>query len=110
MIRLTRGIIFFVICAVTMISAYQLARACKVDEFFLSKENGLAASTPKILNAAIKLDEEGNKEKLAGLLGNGSVIRRGSTVISVFLECSMTGCLSFNLKSSMFPGIEITHS
>ncbi len=89
MIRLIRSVIFFVVCVFTMTSAYQLAWACQVDEFFLSKENGLAASTPEILNTAIKLDEEGNREKLAGLLGNGSVIRLKGEIKVQVLERSV---------------------
>ncbi len=104
MIRLTRGIIFFAVCAVTMIAAYQFARACQVDEFFLSKENGLAASTPEILNTAIKLDEEGNKEKLAGLLGNGSVIRlKGDIKVQVLERSVEFKTLKIKLPESKDP-------
>jgi hypothetical protein len=80
MIRLTRGIILLMVCAVTMISASQFAGACQVDDFFLSKENGLAASTPEILNRAIKLDE---------LLSNGSVIRLKGDIKVQVLERSI---------------------
>lgn len=104
MMRLTRGLVFFVVCAVTMASAYQFARACQVDEFFLSKENGLAASTPEMLNTAIKLNEEGDKEKLAALLTNGSLIRlKGDIKVQVLERSVEFKTLKIKLPDSKDP-------
>ena len=71
----TKMIFAFVICASMLISAQQAATACQVDEFYHTKEGALAATSTETLNMAIKYEEEGNKGKLAGLLGNGSVLR-----------------------------------
>ena len=57
---MTKGIIPCTIFALIVISAYQSALACQVDEFYLTKDGALAASTPETLNAAIRLKEEGN--------------------------------------------------
>jgi hypothetical protein len=72
---ITKTIILFVVCAVIVISVYQSASACQVDEFYLTKEGALAASTPETLNSAIKFEAEGNKEKLADLMKTGTVLR-----------------------------------
>ena len=64
--RITRAIIVFVVCAAMAIPVYQFASACQVDEFYHTNEGALAASTPETLITAIKLQEDGNKEKLAG--------------------------------------------
>ena len=54
------------------------------SEFYNTREGSLAATDPEILNEAIKYEEGGNKEKLAALLGNLSVIRlKGDIKIQV---------------------------
>ncbi len=73
--RTPKMIFAFVLCALMLSSVPQAAMACQVDEFYHTKEGALAATTSETLNMAIKYEEEGNKEKLAGLLSNGSVLR-----------------------------------
>jgi hypothetical protein len=65
----------FVIYAVMVISASQSASACQVDDFYLTKGGALAAFTQETLNAAIRFQEEGNKEKLADFITSGTVLR-----------------------------------
>ena len=86
--RTLKMIFAFAICVLILGSVHQAASACQVDEFFRTKEGALAAATPEILNEAIK-DEDGNKEKLAGLLGNGSVLRLKGDVKVQVLERSV---------------------
>jgi hypothetical protein len=82
--RISKMTFAFVICALMLSSVQQAASACQVDEFYHTKEGALAATTPEVLNEAIKYEEEGNKEKLAGLLGNGSVLRlKGDSKVQV---------------------------
>lgn len=63
--RTGKKTMLILVCALMVISFHQSASACQVDEFYNTKEGFLAASTPETLNAAIKLEEEGNKERLA---------------------------------------------
>lgn len=73
--KMTKAIISVVVFAVILISAYQSVLACQVDDFYLTKDGALAASTPETLNAAIRLEEEGNKEKFEYLVKNGTVLQ-----------------------------------
>ncbi len=86
--RIAKVIIVLTVCALTVIPEYQSASACQVDEFYLTKEGTLAASTPEILSEAIKLEDVGNKEELAGLQGSGSVMRLKGDVKVRVLERS----------------------
>ena len=86
--RITRAIIVFMVCAATAIPVYQFASACQVDEFYHTIESALAASTPETLITAIKLHEEGNKEKLADLMKNGKVLRLAGNIKVQVLERS----------------------
>ena len=73
--RRTKTIIFLVVCTMMAISVHQSASACKVDDFFTTKEGALASSTQETLSAATRFQEEGNKEKLADLIKGGTVVR-----------------------------------
>ena len=86
---MTKTIICFVIYAVMVISASQSASACQVDDFYLTKEGALAASTQETLNAAIRFQEEGNKEKLADLITSGTVLRLTNDIKVQVLERSV---------------------
>ncbi len=87
--RITKTIIFIVVCAVMVIQVHQSASACQVDEFYLTKEGALAASTQETLSAASKFEEEGNREKLAGLMKSGTVLRLTDNVKVQVLERSV---------------------
>ncbi len=87
--RITKTIIFIVVCALTVISLYKSASACQVDEFYMTKEGALAASTSETLNLAIKLEEEGNKDKLAFVIKSGTVLRLTDNVKVQVLERSV---------------------
>jgi hypothetical protein len=86
--RIIKTIIFLAACALMVIPAHQSAPACQVDEFYNTKEGALAASTPESLNAAIKLEEEGNKDKLAVLVKSGTVLRLTDNIKVQVLERS----------------------
>jgi len=87
--RISKMTFVFVICALMLISAYQPASACQVDEFYTTKEGSLAATTPEILNEAVKYEDEGNKDKLAGLVSNRSVLRLKGDIKVQVLERSV---------------------
>jgi hypothetical protein len=87
--RITKTIMFIVASAVMAISAAPVsAFACQVDEFYHTKDGVLAASTPEILTSAIKFGEEGNKEKLADLITNGTILRLTGNIKVQVLERS----------------------
>ena len=87
--RIRRTIIYSLVCAAMVISVHQYASACQVDEFYLTKEGALAASTQETLNAAIKFEEEGNKEKLAELIKSGTALRLTDNIRVQVLERSV---------------------
>jgi hypothetical protein len=89
MYKTIKTIILIVVCAVMVISVYQFASACQVDEFYNTKGGALAASTSEILIAAIKLEEVGSKEKLADLMKSGTVLRLTDNVKVQVLERSV---------------------
>jgi len=86
--RITKAILFFVVLAVVVISVKQSASACAVSAFYHTKEGVLAASTQETLSAAIKFAEEGNQEKLADLMKDGSVLRLTANIKVQVLERS----------------------
>ena len=86
--RMTKAIMSVVVFAVTLISAYHFALACQVDDFYLTKDGTLAASTPENLNAAIRLQEEGNKKKLGDLVKNGTILQLNDNIKVQVLERS----------------------
>jgi hypothetical protein len=89
MYKTTKTIILIVVCAVMLISVCQFASACQVDEFYNTKGGALAASTPEILIAAIKLEEEGSREKLADHMKSGTVLRLTDNIKVQVLERSV---------------------
>ncbi len=96
---MTKTTIFLVCYAVMATSVHQYATACQVDEFYQTKEGALAASAPETLNAAIKLEEDGNKEKLAVLMKGGTVLRLSNNVKVRVLERSF----EFKMLKIKFP-------
>jgi hypothetical protein len=88
MSRITRALIFSMVCAAMVIPAYQFASACQVDEFYHTNEGALAASTLETLITAIKFQEAGNKEKLADLIKSGKVLRLAGNIKVHVLERS----------------------
>jgi hypothetical protein len=89
MSNITKTIIYFVVCAVMGISVAQSASACRVDDFYLTKEGALAASTQETLNDATRLEEEGNKDKLADLIKSGMALRFTGDIKVQVLERSV---------------------
>jgi hypothetical protein len=72
-----------------VLSLSRFASACQVDEFYLTKNGTLAASTSEVLLAAIKFQEEGNKENLADLIKSGTVLRLTDNIKVQVLERSV---------------------
>jgi hypothetical protein len=85
---ITKKIIFYVVCTVLARSLSQFASACEVNEFYLTKDGTLAASTSEVLLAAIKFQDEGNKVTLADLIQNGTVLRLTDNIKVQVLERS----------------------
>jgi hypothetical protein len=86
---ITKTIISLFVCAVMVLSLAQFASACEVNEFYLTKDGTLAASTSEALLAAIKFQEAGNKEKLAGLIKSGTVLQLTDNIKVQVLERSV---------------------
>jgi hypothetical protein len=86
--RTIKTVMFFAAFVVMAVSVYEFASACQVDEFYHTKEGALAASTPEILNAAIKFEGEDSKVKLADLMKSGTVVRLAENVKVQVLERS----------------------
>lgn len=72
-----------------VISISQFSSACQVDEFYLTKDDTLAASTSEVLLAAIKFQDEGNKGNLADLIKSGTVLRLNNNIKVQVLERSI---------------------
>jgi len=89
MTSMKKSMICFVVCAALLLSLSQFASACEVNEFYLTTDGTLAASTPEVLLAAIKFQEEGNKEKLEALIKSGTVLRLNDNMKVQVLERSV---------------------
>ncbi len=97
--RITKAFISVVVFAMTLFSAYQFALACQVDDFYLTKDGALAASTPETLSSALGLQEGGNKEKLEALVKTGTVLQLKGNIKVQVLERS----LEFNMLKIKLP-------
>jgi phage gp36-like protein len=64
------------------------ASACQIDDFYLTKEGYVAASTPENLSEAIKYQEEGSQGKIAGMMKNGMVVKLQENIKVQTLERS----------------------
>ncbi len=64
------------------------AYACQVADFYLTKEDNLAAATPEALNEALVLGQ-GNQAKLADLMQNGQILELKEGVKVQVLERSV---------------------
>jgi len=86
--RMAKKTFYFIICAMVLLSLHQAASACQVDEFYLTTESSLAASTPENLNEASNFQEKGDQKKLASMIENGMVIRLKGNIKVQALERS----------------------
>ena len=87
--RLSIQTFYFIICAMVLLSLHQSAAACQVDEFYLTTEGSLAASTPENLNEASNFQEKGDQKKLASMIENGVVMRLKGNIKVQALERSV---------------------
>lgn len=85
---MTKAIIGIVVFCVVVISLYQSALPCQVDDFYLTKDGTLAASSPEMLNEAVRLEEEGNNGKLGDLMKSGAVLQLAADIKVKVLERS----------------------
>ncbi len=84
----TKSIIFVAMCGVLLvISLFSAVYACQVDDFYLMKEDNLAAATPEALNDALA-SAQGNQGKLTELLQNGTLLKLKEGVKVQVLERS----------------------
>jgi hypothetical protein len=80
---------YFIIWAIVLFSFQQTAMACQVDDFYLTKEGHVAASTPENLSKAINYQEKGKQEKLSEMMKNGEVVKFEENVKVQALERSV---------------------
>lgn len=71
-----------------LFSLHQASTACQVDEFYLTTEGSLAASSPEDLNKAGNFLEKDDQQKLASMIDAGTVIRLKGNIKVQALERS----------------------
>ena len=86
--KISKMIFYFIVCAVVLFSLHKAASACQVDEFYLTTEGSLAASTPETLNEAGNLQEKGDQKRLSDMIDDGMVIRLKGNIKVQALERS----------------------
>jgi hypothetical protein len=70
------------------ISLLSSVYACQVDDFLLTKDGSLAATTPEVLKGALALGQD-NQAKLTNLLESGTVLKLTEGVKVQVLERSV---------------------
>ncbi|HEX8948619.1 MAG TPA: hypothetical protein VF790_06635 [Dissulfurispiraceae bacterium] len=94
----------FIGCALVFCLSYQAVLACQVDEFYLTKKGGLAASTPEELSRAIDYQAKGNQKKLAYMVKDGRVVKLRENIKVRVLERSFEhGMLKIKLSERESP-------
>jgi len=86
--KLSKMALYFIVCALVLVSLHPAVPACQVDEFYLTTEGPLAASTPENLREASTYQEKGDREKLAVMMKNGMVIKLKEDIKVQVLERS----------------------
>ncbi len=66
---------YFTVCAIVLFSLHNAAWACRVDEFYLTTEGSLGASTPQNLNEAMNYQGKADQKKLAAMIKGGTAIQ-----------------------------------
>jgi hypothetical protein len=87
--RSSAKIFVFVIFSMMLVALNRTVLACQVDDYYATREGYLAASTPEILNDAIKYQQVSNEGKIAELIGSGKVIKLKKDVKVRVLERSI---------------------
>lgn len=79
---------YSIVCAMVLFLLHQAASACQVDEFYLTTEGSLAASTPENLSKASNYQEKGDQNKLATMMKDRMVTRLKGNIKVQALERS----------------------
>ncbi len=77
------------ICAILLFPLHRAAWACQVDEFFLTTDGSLGASTPENLREANKYQGRGDQKKLDGMIKSGIVMQLKGNIKVQALERSV---------------------
>lgn len=75
MSKISKMTFYSIVCAVLLLSLNRASVACQVDDFYLTKDGALAASTPEHLTEATGYQGKNEQKKLADMVKNGMVIR-----------------------------------
>jgi hypothetical protein len=86
--KLSKMALYFIVCAPVLFSLHPAVRACQVDEFYLTTEGPLAASTPENLSEASTHQEKGDQDKLAVMMKSGMVMKLKENIKVQVLERS----------------------
>ncbi len=87
--KMSKMIIYFTVCSLLLFSLHRAAWACQVDEFYLTTEGSLAASTPENLSEASNYQEKGDQKKLAAMIKGGIVMQLKGNIEVQALERSV---------------------
>ncbi len=72
-----------------LFSLHQAASPCQVDEFYLTTDGSLAASTPENLSEASNYQGKGDQKKLAAMMKEGMAMRLKGNIKVQALERSV---------------------
>jgi hypothetical protein len=86
--KVSKIILYFIVCALVLVSLHPAVPACQVDEFYLTTEGSLAALTPENLSEAGNYQEKGDQERLSAMMKNGMVIKLRGNIKVQALERS----------------------
>src|SRR5512135_3433198 len=89
MYKISKMTFYFTVCAMLLFSLHRVAWACQVDEFYMTTEGSLGASTPENLTEAISYQEHGDQKKLAAMIEGGMVMQLKGNIKVQALERSV---------------------
>ena len=80
---------YFIVCAMLLFPLHRAAWACQVDEFYLTTEGSLGASTPENLSEASNYQGKDDQKKLAAMIKGGMVMQLKGNIKVQALERSV---------------------
>lgn len=89
MYRMSKMTLYFTVCAMLLFPLHRAVWACQVDEFYLTTEGSLGASTPENLNEASKFHEKADQAKLDTMIKDGRVTQLKGNIKVQALERSV---------------------
>ncbi len=87
--KMSKMVFYFTVCAMLLFSLHRAAWACQVDEFYLTTDGSLAASTPENLSEASNYQGRGDEKKLADMIKGGIVMQLKGNIKVQALERSV---------------------